>query len=436
MKFKAFRLIITLFLIAFSLFSVAQAQTTNRVSGTVTDQNNAAIVGAQVILRGAISRAVMTDASGAFVFENSPAGDYELKISANGFSEQSQKITVTDQSQTINVQLKIGSPTVSVTAEINQEVNRQDLPQAVNLIGSQEILERANPIIAQAAQEEAGINLQRTSPTMGGFFIRGLVGTKVNVYVDGVRYTTSAQRGGISTFFNLNEPTGLQSIEVLRGPNGAQYGSDSLGGTVSLLTRVPVLGDTEPEFHAEFNTGFNSADRSFGGSTILSYGTNKFGGYVNLAARRVNNLRVARGIDTHSALTRFFGLPSNILGERLPETAFTQYGGAFRLNYAPTRRQQIVFNYQRSQQDGGKRYDQLLGGDGNLIADLRNLMLDFGYLRYVRANFLGFDDSIVYRQLQQPARGARQSGRAGQPARQYHASIRAHDRDRLQLFSR
>jgi hemoglobin/transferrin/lactoferrin receptor protein len=393
MKIKAARLFLTFFLAALSFASTTQAQTTTRISGTVTDRNNAAIVGAQVILRGTISRAVVTDDGGEFAFENLPTGDYELKISANGFSEQSQKITVGDQSQTINVRLEIGSPTISVTAEINQEIDRVNLPQAVNLIGSQEILERANPIIAQAAQEEAGINLQRTSPTMGGFFIRGLVGAKVNVYVDGVRYTTSAQRGGVSTFFNLNEASGLQSIEVLRGSNGAQYGSDALGGTVSLLTRVPALGDKTPEFHGEFNTSFNSADRSFGGSTLFSYGTNKFGGYVNLAARRVNNLRVARGIDSHSALTRFLGLPSNILGERLPDTAFTQYGGAFRLNYSPSSDSQLIFNYQRSQQDGGKRYDQLLGGDGNLIADLRNLMLDFGYLRYVKANFLGFDEA-------------------------------------------
>ncbi|MEQ1645474.1 MAG: TonB-dependent receptor, partial [Pyrinomonadaceae bacterium] len=48
---------------------------------------------------------------------------------------------------------------------------------------------------------------------------------------------------------------------------------------------------------------------------------------------------------------------------------------------------------QRSQQDGGKRYDQTLGGDGNLKADLRNLMLDFGYLRYFKAG-VGFFDNF------------------------------------------
>ena len=47
-------------------------------------------------------------------------------------------------------------------------------------------------------------------------------------------------------------------------------------------------------------------------------------------------------------------------------------------------------SYVRGQQDGGKRYDQLLGGDGNLVADLRNLMADLLYARFekARAGFL------------------------------------------------
>jgi hypothetical protein len=127
----------------------------------------------------------------------------------------------------------------------------------------------------------------------------------------------------------------------------------------------------------------------------LSYGTNKLGGYVNVFGRRVNTLRTADGIDSHSAITRFLGLPSDVLYDRSPNTEYTQYGGAYRLNYSPADDQQIAFFYQRGQQDEGKRFDQLLGGDGNLLADLRNLMLDFGYLRYVKQNF-GFFDSASF----------------------------------------
>ena len=59
--------------------------------------------------------------------------------------------------------------------------------------------------------------------------------------MDGVRYTTGAQRGGISTFFDLVEPSALEAVEVVRGPSSAEYGSDALGGSVQLLTRAPAL---------------------------------------------------------------------------------------------------------------------------------------------------------------------------------------------------
>jgi hypothetical protein len=49
----------------------------------------------------------------------------------------------------------------------------------------------------------------------------------------------------------------------------------------------------------------------------------------------------------------------------------------------------------RNQQDGGRRYDQLLGGDGNLIADLRNLMTDLLYSRVSRQK-LGFFDNASF----------------------------------------
>ncbi len=390
MKIKL--LLFTLF-VTFGFAEIVRAQIGQTVSGTVKDQNGAVVSGAQVGLRGVISRAVITDSSGNFSFVNIPVGDYELKISASGFSDESRKISVNPQTKSLEIVLEIGSPTVTVTAEIGQSVETKNVPQAINLIGEQQILERANPIVAQAAQEEVGVNLQRTSPTMGGIFIRGLVGTKVNVYVDGVRYTTGAQRGGVSTFFNLNEPTVMQSIEILRGSNSAQYGSDALGGTISFLTKNPLLGDQKSEFHGEFSTNFNYADRAFGGSMLFSYGTSKLGGYVNFAVRRVDKLRTAGGIDSHSAITRFLGLPSTILYNRMPDTAFSQYGGTFRLNYSPTNDSQIIFSYTRSQQDGGKRFDQLLGGDGNLQADLRNLMLDFGYVRFVKQKFFGFDSA-------------------------------------------
>jgi outer membrane receptor protein involved in Fe transport len=371
----------------------AAAQSALSLSGSLKDNNGHPVTGASVTITGPVKMAVVSDDSGRYSFSNIPPGDYVVDISAQGFARHTTKVALSPASNTLDVILEVGGVEASVTAEIGQATDKQDIPQAVTLIGGDEIRQRASAVLAQAAQEEAGVNLQRTSPTMGGVFVRGLVGTKVNVYVDGVRYTTGAQRGGVSTFFNMNDPSAVGSIEILRGSSSAQYGSDALGGTIGILTQTPTLGDKHAEFHGTVDTSFNSSDRSFGGSTLLSYGTNRLGGYISLTGRRFGDVRPAGGIDSHSAVTRFLGLPSSILGDRMPDTGFQQYGGSFRMNYSPSTGQQLVFHYSRSQQDDGKRYDQLLGGDGNLIADLRNLMLDFGYLRYVKQKFAGFDEA-------------------------------------------
>lgn len=384
-------------LFLFSVLSIA-AQTSNlkKVEGIIKDQNGAVVVGAKIFLLNTQTRMekmTKSNAKGSFVFENVSAGEYELRVAATGFAPQKQNFTILNNAvENLEIVLAIDQTRVTVSAEVGKSAALKNIPQAVSIIGSEAISERATVVLAQAGSEEAGLNIQRTSPTLGQIVVRGLTGKNVSNYIDGVRYTNSSQRGGINTFFNLNEPSNLQAIEVLRGPNGAQYGSDSLGGTINLITKTPVYGETEPEFHGEFYSMFNSSDRSYGTSGTLSYGTQKLGGYINLAGRRANTIRPAGGIDTHSALTRFLGLPSTVLYDRLPDTEFTQYGGAFHLNYALADDKQFIFHYQRNQQDDGKRFDQLIGGDGNLIADLRNLMLDFGYLRFIKQD-LGFFDT-------------------------------------------
>jgi len=284
------------------------------------------------------------------------------------------------------------SEEVIVSAEAGQVSNARTLAQPVNIINDQEILERGTEVVAQVVAEEQGVNLQRTSPSLSAVFVRGLTGRNVAVYVDGVRYTTSAQRGGVGTFFSLIEPSSLETVEILRGPNSSQYGSDAHGGVINFITRSPAYGSEDGEFHANTNTFYSSVANSFGGNQLVTYGTKRYGLLLNANARRINRLRPAAGLDTHSALTRFLGIPSSILGSRLPDTAFTQYGGLLRASFNIDDTTQFLLNYDRSQQDGGRRYDQLLGGDGNLIADLRNIISDVFYARMIKQN-LGFFDT-------------------------------------------
>jgi outer membrane receptor protein involved in Fe transport len=383
-------------LVSASVF--AQQGLQGSIAGTVKDPEGASVSGAEVMLlhpQQAVLGTTVTDASGHFKFDNVPAGAYEVRITQAGFGVQRASAHVSPGKTTeLEIILEVApvSSQVTVTAETGQAQDKDRVPQAVNIISESAIQQRATAVLAQVANEEVGLSLQRTSPTIAGIFVRGLVGNKVAVYVDGVRYTTSAMRGGINTFLDLNDPSNLRAVEILRGPNGAQYGSDSIGGTVQLVSRTPEFGYATPETHGEIKTFFSSADLSFGGNTLLTYGTRRFGFLLNASGHRVNTLRPGHGLDPHAAVTRFLGLPSNIFGNRLTDTAFTQYGGLFRLSFAPDSSQQFIFHYYRGQQDGGKRYDQTLGGDGNLIADLRNLMNDFFYGRYLKQGVGPFDN--------------------------------------------
>jgi outer membrane receptor protein involved in Fe transport len=388
-----------MFFLVLTLFvpMIVSAQSSfGRIAGVVKDQNGAFVSGAVVALvhSQTLMRTTQSDAEGRFSFEGVQGGSYEVRVSGNGFGTQTLAVQIAD-GQSINV-LSTLTPSsidneVTVTAETGQAQGRDRIPQVVNIIPEEDLQQRTTTVLAQVADEEVGVSMQKTSPTIGAVLVRGL--TEVGVYVDGVRYTNSTQRGGINTFFNLNEPTSLRTVELLRGPNTAQYGSDSLGGTVQLVSRQPEFGFNNPTVRGEFNTIFNSSDLSYGSNALITYGTERFGILGNAVARRVNTVRAGDGLDSHAAVTRFLGLPSDVFGTRLTDTAFTQYSGTLHLSFAPSADQQLAFRYQRSHQDGGKRYDQTLGGDGNLIADLRNLMLDFGYFRYFKQG-VGFFDNF------------------------------------------
>ncbi|HET9529277.1 MAG TPA: TonB-dependent receptor plug domain-containing protein, partial [Blastocatellia bacterium] len=389
-------------MILLSPAAAAQASEKSTVSGIVRDSAGAVLPAAEVSLlnaQQAIIGTAKTDGEGRFTIAEVPTGSHLLVVASKGFTEHRRAISIRGTNAlTLEVSLepRAASEEVTVTANLGNVESVEAISQQVNVIGEINIEERAKTVIAQVANEEVGVHLQRTSPTISGIVIRGVTGNKVNIFVDGVRFTTSAQRGGISTFLNLLDPSNLQTVEILRGPNSAQYGSDAIGGSIQFLSRAPSYSPDGDNLHGQTGVHFNSADLSFGSNLSTTYATKNFGLLANIAGRRASTFRPGKGIDSHNAVTRFFGLSSDIVIDgRLPDTAFTQYGGQIKLNRSLGAGSQIIASYMRGQQDGGKRYDQLLGGDGNLIADLRNLMNDVFYLRYDKVKLEWLDGFTV-----------------------------------------
>ncbi|MEZ5306465.1 MAG: TonB-dependent receptor [Pyrinomonadaceae bacterium] len=364
------------------------------ISGSVVDQNGDAIAGALVLItRADESVRVTSDKDGAFRAEVEWMPPYTITVSATDFeSKVLENVALGKLEQPIV--LRIDPRLVTVTADLGKTTLIRDSVVPVSKIESEELSQRTSGVLSGVGATETGLNVQSTSPTIGAIVVRGLTGKNVVNYIDGVRYTNTAQRGGINTFFNLNDFSNLNAVEVLRGPDSAQYGSDSLGGTVNLVSKAnPRLGSKG--FSGEVNSAYSSANRGFRGGAMLALGTADTGFLFNGFGYRSNTLRTADGMDSHSAYTRYLGLPSDLFYRRNPDTEFTQYGGSLRVDQNLHGLGQFVGYYQRSQQDGGKRFDQLIGGDGNLIADLRNLMGDFGYARLAFGNTGFFDNGSI-----------------------------------------
>jgi outer membrane receptor protein involved in Fe transport len=315
---------------------------------------------------GAVVATTRTGNQGTFSFARVEPGRYFLVARAAGLHARRTAVDITNAPVSVEIVLEPAarSEEVTVTAEPGLVSGVDAVSPPVNVIGEEDLALRAKSVVAQLANGEVGLHLQRTSPTIAGVFVRGLTGNKVSVFVDGQRYSTGAMRGGINTFLDLLGPSSLEGVEVLRGPSSAQYGSDALGGTVHFLTHTPALSGSGRDVHGAYGARGNSADGSVGGDLRTSFSTPSLGLLAAVSGRRTSTLRSGGGTDSHNAVRRFFGL--------------------FKLNWAASPRDHVVATYIRSQQDGGKRYDQLLGGDGNLVADLRNLMLDRASVKYDR----------------------------------------------------
>ena len=386
MPLRAGTLILCLLLVAAWPVSVAAAAT---LTGTVRDALGDAIPGCRTVVRDAARTAVATvatDDRGRYTVADLAPGRYQVEASFPGFATARRAVRLGEVERVeldLRLELAALAHEVTVSAEPGRVTSAGETAQMVNVVAEDELRTRAKAVVAEAVEGEVGAQVQRTSPSIAGVFVRGLGGRNVSVFVDGVRYSTAAQRGGIKTFLSLVDPSGLAGAEVLRGPQGAQYGSASLGGSLQLQSRAPALAASGSELRFRTQLDYASAYQGYGVAQGIEWASTRQAVTVDLYGRRVNPVRPGDGVDRHAAVTRFLGLESSVLGgQRLPDTGFTAYGGAVRWDLQPGPGQQLSLSYRRGQQDGGKRYDQLLGGNGDNLADLRGLKLDFGVLRY------------------------------------------------------
>lgn len=173
--------------------------------------------------------------------------------------------------------------TVTVTA-VRTARNVSDVPATVSVIGDEEIADRLVKDIKDLVRFEPGVSVRAQPSRFGaalgstgrdgnsGFNIRGLEGNRVLIQVDGIRipdgYGYGPQAVGRGDFVDLDL---LKTVEIVRGPASALYGSDGLAGAVSFLTKDPAdFLDEDKGWHVQARAGYASADESWSSGGIVA----------------------------------------------------------------------------------------------------------------------------------------------------------------------
>jgi len=370
------------------------------LTGTAEDKSGGALAGARIIVMTptrSVVATTTTDQSGKFTVSGLPDGSYLIVAQYPSMADRQINVTLSATSKPLKLVLDVASVKENVvTVSPGALEERLGTSQPVNVIPEDEIFARTKTVVAQVADGEPGVNLQRTSPGMAGIFVRGLTGNKVNIFIDGVRYSTGGQRGGVNTFLDMIDPSTLERVDIIRGTSSAQYGSDALGGSIQFQTHVPSLLTGQRRVHGMVNFGAESAHQGGFGGGAVGYSKEKYGVFGSVSMRKTGDYRPGGGFDTHAAVTRYLGVGSQLLyGDTMPGTGFEQFSGQARANFVLANNMTFVANYIGSRQDGANRWDQMLGGDGNLIASLDDLKLDLFYARLERMNTAGFDHASV-----------------------------------------
>ncbi len=130
--------------------------------------------------------------------------------------------------------------TVTV-ASTRSERTLKDTPGTVDVVQRDEIQDLGYSSVGDLIRFSPGVFVEGdlTRLGSGGFNIRGIGGNRVLTQIDGVPAAEQFDFGPFAIHQFSLDVEHLENLEIVRSAGSALYGSDALGGVVSLTTRGP-----------------------------------------------------------------------------------------------------------------------------------------------------------------------------------------------------
>jgi outer membrane receptor protein involved in Fe transport len=222
--------------------TAAWAQSTGRVVGTVQDSSGAVIPAVDVLAVNTLTGlewTASTDEAGRFSFPRLPVGEYEVRVTAEGFRQfLSEPFRLdADQNREVTATLEVGATSESIT--VSGAVAQVDTVAATirEVVDEKRITELPlngrNPLqlvmlVPGAVRAPGGGSLNRND----AIAVNGGRGTATNYMLDGGDNNDPQQNVGAVT----PNPDALEEFSVLTNNFSAEYGRNS-GAIVNAVTK-------------------------------------------------------------------------------------------------------------------------------------------------------------------------------------------------------
>lgn len=223
-------------------------------------QTNTPLANAMVAAQGRAS--TITDTTGRAVV-HAAIGE-RLTITRLGYLPRTLVVPRSD-ADVIDVRMEPLAVQLSRIEIQSRALGAGEAIQAATVLGSAQLAERMAASVADIIAAEPGVAARSNGPLATQPVIRGLAGDRVLVLEDGLRtgdVSTTAPDHVVSI-----EPATARQIDVIRGPAGLLYGSNTLGGVVNVRREdvprsIPDRMHWSASVHGEsMNRGLATAGR-------------------------------------------------------------------------------------------------------------------------------------------------------------------------------
>ena len=178
-------------------------------------------------------------------------------IPAAAFAQSAPPADSTPAAATGATSTDAAADDIIVTA-FKREQALSTVPQGISVVTGAQLDERGAKSLSDYIALTPGVSLQSTGVAgYGKIEIRGIaplvVASTVATYVDDVPISSSSQTARGGNFQPDLDPSDIERVEVLKGPQGTLYGASSLGGVIKYVLRKPSLTKTEINTSEEVN---------------------------------------------------------------------------------------------------------------------------------------------------------------------------------------